>query len=65
MLRVVHDDRDPRRVRHLVIACEECRAEVNDEQIKERGGLTEMGWLRRFNTATRRNEYFCPEHVPA
>lgn len=52
-------------VRQLVIACETCGTSVDDVAIAAQGGLTEMGWLRRFNSAARRNEYFCPEHRPA
>jgi hypothetical protein len=62
-LQVVHDDRETHLVRHLVISCDECGARVNDQQIKDGGGLLEMGWTRRFNSASRRNEYFCPAHA--
>jgi hypothetical protein len=61
-LSVVHDERDTRLVRHLLISCDECGRRVTDAQIKRGGGLLEMGWRRQFNTSTRRNEYFCPKH---
>lgn len=48
--------------RQIVISCEFCKARVDDDEIKEGGGLLEMGWHRRFNPTRRRNEYFCPNH---
>jgi hypothetical protein len=61
-LAVVHDERDHHAVRGLVISCDKCGARVDDRKIMKCGGLFEMGWLRRFNSDTRRNEYFCPKH---
>ena len=48
--------------RHIVISCEFCPTKVNDADIKDGGGLVEMGWRRHFNPTIRRNEYFCPKH---
>jgi hypothetical protein len=53
-----------RTVRSILISCDVCHVEVSDTEIAKRGGLLEMGWLRRFNSETRNNEYFCPEHHP-
>lgn len=52
--------------RRIIIGCDQsgCRAHLDNETIAAGGGLLEMGWLRRFNNAARRNEYFCPEHNP-
>lgn len=63
-LRVLHEPSGPAAVRGLVISCEVCGQEVDDQQLKDGGGLVEMGWSRRFNNRpeVRRNEYFCPEH---
>ena len=62
----LHVDNDPgtRAVRSLVISCdaEACVATINDREAAKAGGLTEAGWHRRFNSETRRNEYFCPQH---
>jgi hypothetical protein len=52
--------------RRIIIGCDhsDCRAHLDNETIAAGGGLIEMGWLRRFNSETRRNEYFCPKHHP-
>lgn len=51
-------------VQRLVIACETCGEQVDDLDIEKGGGLIRMGWLRRFNTQTRQQEYFCPSDNP-
>jgi hypothetical protein len=52
--------------RRIVISCDhpECIVHVDSNVIAANGGLLEMGWLRRFNSVARHNEYFCPEHNP-
>ena len=61
-LQVVNGDRG--RVERLLISCDACGHELDDQTIKDGGGLTAMGWKRQFNEETRRNEYFCPKHLP-
>lgn len=64
-LKVVNDP-DTRTVRELRIFCdvEDCTTQTNDLELAAKGGLLEAGWGRRFNSVTRRQEYFCPEHHP-
>lgn len=52
----------PGELQEIVISCDniDCQKAVNDTQIREGGGLTEMGWEAAAINGVMR--HYCPEH---
>jgi hypothetical protein len=52
----------PGGMKEIVISCDQmdCGKAVNDDQIREGGGLKEMGWTAIF--VERAMRHYCPDH---
>lgn len=43
---------------------EACAESITDDQAIAQGGLTKVGWTRKFNEIERKMNHFCPAHSP-
>ncbi len=52
----------PGQLKEIIISCDQmgCTHTLNDTQIRDAGGLTEMGWETSYVSGEMR--HYCPDH---